>query len=60
MVNIFGRDLSLADFRALVAEFVATTLFCYVGCGVAVSTQVFATLDSTGNLDNAFLMSESG
>jgi len=57
MLNFFRHELALADFRAMAAEFVATTLFCYVGCGVAVSTQVFATLDSTGNLDNAFLMS---
>jgi len=57
MLNFFRHELALAGFRAMAAEFVATTLFCYVGCGVAVSTQVFATLDSTGNLDNAFLMS---
>jgi len=56
-MNIFGHEWALADLRAMAAEFVATTLFCYVGCGVAVSTQVFATLDSTGNLDDAFLMS---
>jgi len=55
VVNVRRYGCTLADTRALAAEFIATTLFCYIGCGVAVSTQAFATFDKNGTLGNAFL-----
>jgi hypothetical protein len=35
--NLFGYDYTPANKKAAVGEFIATTLFVYVGCGVVVS-----------------------
>lgn len=43
--------------RAVLAEFVAMTLFVFVGCGTAVSSQTVLTTDPTK--DNAFLTAVS-
>ena len=44
------------DGKAVVAEFVATTLFVYIGCGVAVSTQAFLAFHPNSGLDNTFIL----
>jgi MIP family channel proteins len=57
--NLFGYDYTPADNHAAFGEFVATTLFVYVGCGVAVSTQAFSAFDPDTKLDNDFLLAVS-
>jgi MIP family channel proteins len=54
--NLFGYDYTPADSKAAFGEFVATTLFVYVGCGVAVSTQAFAAFAPDSELNNDFLL----
>jgi aquaporin PIP len=59
--NLFGYDYTPGegtDNKAAIGEFVATTLFVYVGCGVAVSTQAFVAF-GPGELDNDFLLGVS-
>jgi MIP family channel proteins len=57
--NLFGYDYTPADNKAAFGEFIATTLFVYVGCGVAVSTQAFQAFDPDTELDNDFLLGVS-
>jgi aquaporin PIP len=57
--NLFGYDYTPADNKAAFGEFVATTLFVYIGCGVAVSTQAFVALAPGQPLDNSFLLGVS-
>jgi MIP family channel proteins len=57
--NLFGYDYTPSDNKAAFGEFVATTLFVYIGCGVAVSTQAFAAFAPGSELDNDFLLSVS-
>ena len=58
--NLFGYDYTPSDNKAAFGEFVATTLFVYVGCGVAVSTQAFVAFGSGAvGLDNDFLLGVS-
>jgi glycerol uptake facilitator-like aquaporin len=42
--------------RAVLAEFIGTTLFVYVGCGAAVASQSMLGLNPTDTRDNTFLV----
>jgi glycerol uptake facilitator-like aquaporin len=42
--------------RAIMAEFIATALFVYVGCGAAVASQTMLGLDGSDSRSNSFLV----
>ena len=53
---LLGQHPTPSNNRAIVAEFIATTLFVYVGCGTAVSSQSILALDSTDTRSNTYLL----
>lgn len=56
--NQFGYDYTpdtVKSGRKAAAEFLAMTLFVWIGCGAVVSTQAFVVFDPDSGLDNTFL-----
>ena len=51
-----AQDFTPKDRRALAAEFVAMTLFVWVGCGAAVSAQSMYVFDVSDTRDKTFLL----
>lgn len=54
-----NQDLTPANSRKFAAEFVATTLFVWVGCSTAVSSQAMLAFDPNATNDNTFLVAVS-